>query len=255
MRLFGSNSPSRNRAKPDPITIDGPSTLGIEPGQFHAHKLERVKNGVFFDWYTVDPDVLLPPFLISSARFVVARHRRVAWKIPHRLIADPLNNVNEPDSQTGGGTDAAPTVVNKRKHTASTSLSQSSSASSSTPSSPTSDVDREESIPGERLMFKLPRRAQMVKRPRLGLAPSGGGVTALSVQARQTLAPPPVFRRRPSTPFNCPPGETDAIGDQGEGSGHIGGNGSEEFEAGGNSPDIRPAVSSDESLDSPLRLR
>ncbi|KAF9645888.1 hypothetical protein BDM02DRAFT_394585 [Thelephora ganbajun] len=114
---------------------------------------------------------------------------------------------------------------------------------------PGSGVDHENSIPGERLMLRLPRRAQMAKRPRLDLAPSGGGgVTALSVQAQQTLAPPPVFRRRPPTPFNRPPGGTGGTGDQAEGSGYVEGNGNDEVEAGGNSPNTSLDLLSDDSL-------
>jgi len=80
-------------------------------------------------------------------------------------------------------------------------------------------------------MQRLPRRPQMAKRPRLDFTPpGGGGVTASSVQPRQTLALPPVFRRRP-TPFNRPPGETSVSGDQGEGSGYVEGNGDDEVEA------------------------
>lgn len=94
-------------------------------------------------------------------------------------------------------------------------------------------------------MLRLPRRVQMTKRPRLDLAPSGGDVTSSSVQARQTLAPPPVFRRRPPTPFNRPTGKA---GDQAEGSGHVEGNGNDEVEASGNSSATSSDLSSDDSL-------
>ena len=242
----------------------GRITLGINPGQSHAHKLKRTKYGVSFDWYTVDPDVLLLPFLITLALW----SRGVAWKIPRRLIPDPSSNVNihgypanEPDCQSGSGSaGGTSTVVNKRKYTASTD-STSSSLSSSTSSS---EADRAESVPRERIVS--PRRTQMAKRQRL--APSGGGGVSASsawmkpspwqgltiqrkssiLQARQTFAPPPVFRRRPPTPFNHPPRETGVTGDQGEGSGYVEGGGDDEVEAGGSSPGSSFDLSSDDSL-------
>ena len=197
---------------------------------------------------------------------MVIRFCGVAWKIPHRVNVSPGPlgiakvdrwPVNKLIRQTSGGTEGMPTVVNKRKYLASStsaSLSTSSSGSSSTPSSPTSEVDREGSIPGGRSMvYRLPRPSQMVKRPRLYLTPpgGGGGVTAPPVQARQTFAPPPVFRSRPPTPFNRPPGETGVNGDQGEGSGYVevevGGD--DVVEVGENSPELSPDLSSDISLD------
>lgn len=129
-----------------------------------------------------------------------------------RLIPDPLRSVdvngrslNEPIGQISSDT---PTVVNKRKYATSStsSLSLSSSASSSMPSSPASDAGRESSNPGIRSVLASPRLRQIAKRQRLD---PGGGVTASS---RQTLAPPPVYRRRPPTPFNRLPGETPVAG-------------------------------------------
>lgn len=128
----------------------------------------------------------------------------------HRLVPNPYRNIdvnrrisNESISQTARSPSSTPTVVNKRKHM--TSMASASlllsPGSSSTPSSPVSDVDRESSNHGERLVLSN-RRRQMTKRPRLDRAPSGGGSATASL--RQTLAPPPVFRRRPPTPFNCP---------------------------------------------------
>lgn len=144
---------------------------------------------------------------------------------PHRSISDPLrsfdvngHSLDKPINQTAGSPNTAPTVVNKRKYAASTtsaSLSLSSSASSSTPSTPVSDASRETSNPGERSMFSPRWPRQMTKRPRLDPAPSGGNGTA---RLRETFAPPPVFRRRPPTPFNRSSGETSAAsGDQVEG--------------------------------------
>ena len=171
--------------------------------------------------------------------------------VPYRLIPDPPNReclVNE----SVGQADGTSTAVNKRKHAATSTSSASSSlsslASSSAPSSPGSEVDREARIPGKWTASMFPRRTQMAKRPRLDLAPSGSGVTASSVQARQTLAPPPVFGRRPATPFNCPPGETGGTGNQAEGSGYVEGSGNDEVEAGGDSPDTLFGNSSDDSL-------
>lgn len=73
-------------------------------------------------------------------------------------------------------------------------------------------------------------------------------MTASSIQARQTLAPPPVFRRRPPTPFNHPPRETGGTGDQAEGSGYVEGNENDEVEAGENSPGVSSDLSSDDGL-------
>ena len=101
-------------------------------------------------------------------------------------------------------------------------------------------------------MFRSPRRIQVAKRARLDSATSGSGVTTSFVQARirKRLAPPPVFRIRPPTPFNCPPGETGASGDPGEGSGYVGGDDDDdEVEAGRDSPGTWSAVSSDDVLD------
>lgn len=174
---------------------------------------------------------------------------------PHRLIPDPSRSVNvnalpleEPIS--------TPTAVNKRKYKASTtsaSSSLSSSESSSTPSSPVSDVSLEAGLSGERLMLRLPRRAQATKRPRLQLAQSGGGgVATSSVRARQTLAPPPVFRRRPPTPFSRFTGEMAEAGDQAEGLGCVEGNDTNEVGAGRSSPDFIFDLSSEDSLNLPL---
>ena len=81
-------------------------------------------------------------------------------------------------------------------------------------------------------------------------------MTASSVQARQTLAPPPVFRRRPPTPFNHPPGEAGVSGGQGEGSGYVEGNGNDEVEGDRDSPDASLDLPIDVSLDSrPHRRR
>lgn len=105
-------------------------------------------------------------------------------------------------------------------------------------------------------MLRLPRRAQVAKRPRLDWAPSGrGGVIASLVQARQTLAPPPEFRRRPPTPFNRPPGEAGATRDQAGGSGYVEGDGNDEVEAGGNSPGTWDDLSSDDADNSRLSHR
>jgi len=75
----------------------------------------------------------------------------------------------------------------------------------------------------------------------------------MSVQARQTFALPPVSRRRPSTPVNRPPGESGVSSDQGGGSGHVGGNGDDGVEAGGDSPDGALDFSSDDSLNLDIR--
>lgn len=142
--------------------------------------------------------------------------------------------MDEPVGQTGG----TPTVVNKRKY-----VPLPSSGSSSTLSSPSLEADREASTPGERSMLRLPRRVPMAKRPRLDLALSGGGgVTSSSVR---TLAPPPVFVRRPPTPFNRLSGET---GDRAEGSGYVEGSGNDEVEAGGNFSTTSSDLSSDDSF-------
>ena len=170
---------------------------------------------------------------------------------PHRLIPDPSRSHDLTECLVDGPvdrTDGMPTVVNKRKYTGSNTsalVSLPSSRSSSRPSSPSLEVDREASIPGERAMVRLPRRAQVAKRPRLDLAPSGGGGVTSSVQVRQTLAPPPVFRRRPPTPFNRPPRES---GDQAEGSGYVEDNGNDEVEAGGSSSATSSDLSSDDSF-------
>jgi hypothetical protein len=140
---------------------------------------------------------------------------------PFRPIPDPLRNVdvdertvNKPIRQT------APTVVNKRKYAASTlsaSLSLSSSSPSSTPSSPASNVDRRAVSLTDRTFFTH-RPRQLAKRPRLDLP---AGRSSVIIPSRQALAPPPVFRRRPPTPFNRCPGETSvAAGGQGEGLEH-----------------------------------
>lgn len=202
------------------------------------------------------------PFLLPFSRRGRAPSR-CCVEFPHRVIIDPSRNTdrcptNEPVVQTNSGTDGTPTVVNKRKYKASaiSALSPSSPGSSSTPSSRASDVDRENSIPGQRLVFRLPRRGQVAKRPRLDVAQPEGGVAAPPVQTRQTLAPPPVFRRRPATPFNRSAGETGTIYDQGGGSGHVEGNGDDEVEADGDSPDTFSDRSSDISLDAGVyRLR
>jgi hypothetical protein len=170
---------------------------------------------------------------------------RFSTEHSHRPFTGPWarNNfgrrsLNESTSQPGGRVNGLATVFNKRKYTASTtsaSLSLSSSASSSAPSSPVSEVNLGVIGPEERFMLKLPRRGQTAKRPRLGLAPAGGGLTASSVYARETLAPPPVFRRRPSTPFNHSREETVTTGDQVGGLGCDEGDGDGEVGAGGNS--------------------
>jgi hypothetical protein len=170
---------------------------------------------------------------------------------PHRLIPDPLrsHDLTEcPVDGPTGKTDGITPVASKRKYAASSTsalVSLSSSGSSPTPPSPGSEVDREDSIPGERLMLGLPRRVQVAKRPRLDSAPSGGSVASSSVQARQTLVPPPVFRRRPPTPFNRPPGERV---NEAEGSGYVEGNGNDEVEASGSSSATSSELSSDDSL-------
>ena len=259
-----SNPPSGNaslgllqKVTPGPVTIGG-IILGTTPGQFRAHKLKRSRRGVSFDWYTVDPNALLLPSLTSLASW--SWHiLGVAWNIYYRLIPDPsgiaqVNGcpVSEPIRQTSGGTEGTPTVAHKRKYKTSaafTSLSTSSSgSSSSSSSSPTSNVNREDSIPGGRFMRRVPRRPQTAKRPRLDLTPpEGGGVTASSVQPQ--LAPPPVFRRRPPTPFNRPPGESGVCGDQGGGPGYVEGNGISEDEVEG-TDDF-----SDDSLNMPPHRR
>jgi len=170
---------------------------------------------------------------------------------PHWPIPDPLRSHDLTEclaDEPGGQTDDTPTVVNKRKYTASStsaSVSLPSSGSPPAPSSPVLEIDREASIPGERW---LPRRVQ-AKRPRLDLVPSGGGgVTSLSVHARQALASPPVFRRRPPTPFNRLQGGTRGPGDQVEGSGYVEGDGNDEVEAGGSSSATSSNLSSDDSF-------
>jgi hypothetical protein len=91
----------------------------------------------------------------------------------------------------------------------------------------------------------------MAKRPRLDLTASSGGgdVTASSVQAWQFTLAPPVFRRRPATPFNLPAGERGVTSDQAEGSGYIEGRGNGEVEAGGNTPDTSLDLASDGTVD------
>jgi len=170
---------------------------------------------------------------------------------PHRLIPGPLGTTKYTADESFGQTDGTPTVVNKRKYVPSNSSTSSSSASS-TPPSPASGVNHQGSVPGERLMLRLPRRTQVAKRPRLHLTPPEGDVTVSSVQSRQTLAPPPVFRRRPPTPFNRAPG---AAGDQAEGSGYVEGNGNDEAEVGGSSTDASLDLSSEDSLNLPLPRR
>lgn len=170
---------------------------------------------------------------------------------PHWPIPDPLRSHNLTESladEPGGQTDGTPTVVNKRKYTASSTLasvSLPSSGSLPAPSSPVLEIDREPNIPGERWLL---RQAQP-KRPRLDLAPSeGGGVTSSSIQARRVLVSPPVFRRRPPTPFNHPQGGTRGPGDQAEGSGYVEGDGNDEVEAGGSSPVTSFNLSSDDGF-------
>lgn len=97
-------------------------------------------------------------------------------------------------------------------------------------------------------MLKLPRRTQVAKRPRLDLAPSGGSIPTSSVQVRQPMVHPPVFRRRPATPFNRPPGETGRTGDQAEGSGYAASNRNDEVGAGVNSLGIPADESSEDEL-------
>ena len=94
-------------------------------------------------------------------------------------------------------------------------------------------------------MLRLPRRNQVAKRPRLDLAPSGGSIPTSSVPVRQPMVHPPVFRRRPATPFNRPPGEPGRTGDQAEGSGYAGDN--RNAEAGMRVNSL--GISSDESSD------
>ena len=90
----------------------------------------------------------------------------------------------------------------------------------------------------------------MAKRPRLdSTASSGGDVTASSVQAWQFTLAPPVFRRRPATPFNRPAGERGVMSDQAEGSGCIEGSGNGEVDAGGNPPDTSLDLASDGTAD------
>jgi len=224
------------------MTIGG-ITLRIDLGQCHAHKLERIKRGVSFGWYTADPDVL---FLSLPCYTLASLHGKPHWPIPDPLRSHDLTEslADEPDGQTDG----TPTVVNKRKYTASSTLasvSLPSSGSPPVPSSPVLEVDREANIPGERWLL---RRAQP-KRRRVDLAPSeGGGVTSSSVLARRALVSPPVFRRRPPTPFNHLQGGTRGPGDQAEGSGYVEGDGNDEVEAGGSSSATPSNLSSDDSF-------
>ena len=159
-----------------------------------------------------------------------------------RLIPDPLRTVdvsegssNEPIGQTAGSRSSTPIVLNKRKYAATpASLSLSSSSSSSTPSPPAPGVDHGASNLGIRFVNPHPWRRQIAKRPRLDPVPSGRG--RLIASSQHTLAPPPVFRRRPPTPFNRSTAETSvAASDQGGGLRHVEG-GSDEIETGGNSP-------------------
>ena len=224
---------------------------GGNTGQYHAHTFKCIKRGVPFIWRTVNPDV---PFL-SSIAYCLRRDRVLLWfctENPHRRISSPSSsdNVNRRASSesTSRSANSTPTVVNKRKYVASNTSGSSSSASSSAPSSPSSDVDREAGDPQERLVFRLPHRGQAAKRPRLDFASSGG----LLVAAQQILSPP-VFRRRPPTPFSCPPGETSvATGDQAEDLEYAEGNGNDEVEADGSSPAASYDVPSDDSLNLPL---
>lgn len=177
-----------------------------------------------------------------------------------RLIHSPSRNDDadkRPLSESSGRVcRRTPTVVNKRKYTLSSASFSSSSSASSTPSSPASQIDHEASDVGERLMLRLPRRSQVAKRPRLGLGSATPGEDSVSVSfvsARQTLAPPPVFRRRPPTPFNRPLGETSTPPDErAESLGCVEGGGSDEIEVEGSSPNTPFDLSSDDSLNLPL---
>lgn len=179
-----------------------------------------------------------------------------------RLIHSPPRNddvnarsLSESSGQACGSTENTPTVVNKRKYTASNTSFSSSPSASSTPSSPASEVDREAGDAKERLMFRLPRRGQMAKRPRLGLGSvtsGGGGVSASFVSARQTLAPPPVFRRRPPTPFNRSRETSTALDERAESLGCVEGGDSDGIEVERGSPNTPFDLSSDDSLNLPL---
>jgi len=186
--------------------------------------------------------------------------RRGQPRSQSRLDPDPLRSIDvnrhEPIGQTARSTSNA--VVNKRKYAASiisASLSLSSSISSSAPSSPISDVDHEANDPGERPVLAPTWGRKIAKRPRLDSALSGGGDVTASL--RQTLVPPPVFRRRPATPFNRSRGETSAVaGDQGEGLERAEGSGNDEIETGRSSPASSDLLMSDDSLNLPVsRLR
>lgn len=147
------------------------------------------------------------------------------------------------------GNACTPTSFNKRKYTSSNtsaSSSVSSSASSLTPSSPASEAGRSTGVVGL-TTFGSPFRIQPAKRPRLDLALSGR-VGATYPYERQRLAPPPVFRRRPQTPFNRHAGETVVVGDEVEGSGCIEGGSDDEAERDGESPGIPFDFPSDDSL-------
>lgn len=174
---------------------------------------------------------------------------------PSRIDGIDKRHLNESSGQTCGSTNT-PTIVNKRKYTASNASLSSSSSVSSTPSSPAPEVDHEAGNAGERLMLRLPRRDQMAKRPRLGLgsATSRGDSESVSfVSARQTLAPPPVFKRRPPTPFNRSVGKTSTSPDERvESLGCVEGSGNDEIGAEGSSPNIPFDLSSDDSLNLPL---
>lgn len=104
-------------------------------------------------------------------------------------------------------------------------------------------------------MLRLPRRTQVAKRPRLDSAPLGGSTPTSSAQVRQPMVHPPVFRRRPATPFNRLPGETGGNGDQAEGSGYAGSNGNDEVGPGVNLLGISSDPSSDDSFGWPLPRR
>lgn len=73
-------------------------------------------------------------------------------------------------------------------------------------------------------------------------------MTSSAVQARQALVSPPVFRRRPPTPFNHLQGGTRGPGDQVEDSGYVEGDGNDEVEAGGSSSATSSDLLSDDSF-------
>lgn len=62
------------------MTIGG-ATPRTNRGQYHTRKPKRIRRGVFFGWYTVDPDVLLLP-LPYHPRVAVAFYRDVPRKVP-----------------------------------------------------------------------------------------------------------------------------------------------------------------------------